>query len=163
MTADRFSGVLVPVATPFGDDLTPDAERLARLCRLLLEDGAGGLAVFGTTSEANSLSAGERMALLDHLIELRQRLLWSVVAVFVCFIVCFIFATDIYNILLHPYRIAVGAEHLSQHPLSVLLLEAPGALQKQDGSRGIGDDACTGLGPPCDILDPLRRGRDLAL
>ncbi len=68
MTADRFSGVLVPVATPFGDDLTPDAERLAQLCRLLLEDGAGGLAVFGTTSEANSLSAGERMALLDHLI-----------------------------------------------------------------------------------------------
>ncbi len=68
MTADRFAGVLVPVATPFGDDLTPDAERLTRLCRLLLEDGAGGLAVFGTTSEANSLSAGERMALLDHLI-----------------------------------------------------------------------------------------------
>ena len=46
--------------------------------------------------------------LMDHLIELRQRLLWSVVAIFVCFIICFIFATDIYNILLHPYRLAVG-------------------------------------------------------
>ncbi len=46
--------------------------------------------------------------LMDHLIELRQRLLWSVVAIFVCFIICFFFATDIYNVLLHPYRMAVG-------------------------------------------------------
>ncbi len=59
--------------------------------------------------EKDSIEAS-KAPLLDHLIELRQRLLWSVVAVFVCFIVCFIFATDIYNILLHPYRIAVGAD-----------------------------------------------------
>ncbi len=57
--------------------------------------------------EKDSIEAS-KAPLLDHLIELRQRLLWSVVAVFVCFIACFIFATDIYNILLHPYRIAVG-------------------------------------------------------
>ncbi len=38
-------------------------------CRWLLEQGVDGLAVFGTTSEANSLSLEERMALLDALLE----------------------------------------------------------------------------------------------
>lgn len=69
MNANRFSGVLVPVATPFDDALAPDPGRFVRLCTLLLEEGAGGLAVFGTTSEANSMAAGERMDLLDRLID----------------------------------------------------------------------------------------------
>jgi 4-hydroxy-tetrahydrodipicolinate synthase len=34
-----------------------------------LDQGAGGLAIFGTTSEANSMAPGERMALLDRLVE----------------------------------------------------------------------------------------------
>ncbi|MGI9380246.1 MAG: twin-arginine translocase subunit TatC [Methyloligellaceae bacterium] len=51
--------------------------------------------------EKDSIEAS-KAPLLDHLIELRQRLLWSVVAVFVCFIACFIFATDIYNICCTP-------------------------------------------------------------
>ena len=37
--------------------------------RLLLEDGADGLAPFGTTSEATSLSVAERMAALEALVE----------------------------------------------------------------------------------------------
>jgi 4-hydroxy-tetrahydrodipicolinate synthase len=37
-------------------------------CRWLLDEGADGLAIFGTTSEANSMAASERMALLDRLI-----------------------------------------------------------------------------------------------
>ena len=69
MGDDRFRGVLVPVLTPFGDDLRPDPGRLAQACRRLLDEGAAGLAVFGTTSEANSLSADERMAVLDGLLE----------------------------------------------------------------------------------------------
>ena len=46
--------------------------------------------------------------LLDHLIELRQRLIWSLVAVGLSFIVCFIFARQIYNLLVIPYQWAHG-------------------------------------------------------
>jgi 4-hydroxy-tetrahydrodipicolinate synthase len=49
--------------------LSVDGERLVAHCRWLLDEGANGLAVFGTTSEANSLSAGERMAALEQLID----------------------------------------------------------------------------------------------
>ncbi len=65
---DLMSGVLAPVVTPFTSDLTPDAERLLKHCRWL-QDQNCGLAVFGTNSEANSLSVGERTRLLDMLIE----------------------------------------------------------------------------------------------
>ncbi|MEJ8475999.1 twin-arginine translocase subunit TatC [Roseibium algae] len=41
--------------------------------------------------------------LIEHLIELRQRLMKSVIAIILMFIVCFYFATDIYNILTVPY------------------------------------------------------------
>lgn len=63
-----FAGVLSPVLTPFKKDLRPDAERFVVHCRWLLEQGATGLAVFGTTSEANSLSVKERIELLEALI-----------------------------------------------------------------------------------------------
>ncbi len=63
-----FAGVLSPVLTPFTQDLSPDTERFVSHCRWLLERGVNGLAVFGTTSEANSLSVGERMQLLDALV-----------------------------------------------------------------------------------------------
>src|SRR5579875_2748097 len=68
MAAANFAGVLVPVLTPFTPEGEPDAARFAAFCRWLLDEGADGLAVFGTTSEANSMSPQERMALLDHLI-----------------------------------------------------------------------------------------------
>jgi 4-hydroxy-tetrahydrodipicolinate synthase len=64
----RLSGVLAPVLTPFGSDLSPDAARFVRHCRWLLSQGCAGLAVFGTTSEANSLSVEEREALLQELL-----------------------------------------------------------------------------------------------
>jgi 4-hydroxy-tetrahydrodipicolinate synthase len=69
MTAQPFAGVLVPVLTPFTSSGEPDAARFTAFCWWLLDQGAGGLAIFGTTSEANSMSPAERMALLDHLIE----------------------------------------------------------------------------------------------
>ncbi len=65
----RLQGVLAPVLTPFHADLSPDARRLARHCRWLLAHGCAGLAPFGTTSEANSLSVDEREALLDAILE----------------------------------------------------------------------------------------------
>jgi 4-hydroxy-tetrahydrodipicolinate synthase len=69
MPSQPFSGVLVPVLTPFTPSGEPDAGRFVAFCRWLLDQGAGGLAIFGTTSEANSMSPGERMELLDRLIE----------------------------------------------------------------------------------------------
>ena len=69
MTAQPFHGVLVPVLTPFTASGEPDAGRFIAFCRWLLDQGANGLAIFGTTSEANSMSPAERMALLDRLIE----------------------------------------------------------------------------------------------
>jgi 4-hydroxy-tetrahydrodipicolinate synthase len=68
MAAHNFAGVLVPVLTPFTRAGEPDSKRFIAFCRFLLDQGADGLAVFGTTSEANSMSAGERMELLDRLV-----------------------------------------------------------------------------------------------
>jgi 4-hydroxy-tetrahydrodipicolinate synthase len=64
---DRITGVLSPVVTPFTADLAPDAERFVRQCRWLLSQNVG-LAVFGTNSEANSLSVDEKVELLDRLV-----------------------------------------------------------------------------------------------
>ena len=69
MPSQPFSGVLVPVLTPFTPSGEPDAGRFVAFCRWLLDQGAGGLAIFGTTSEANSMSPAERIELLDRLIE----------------------------------------------------------------------------------------------
>ena len=65
----RIKGVLSPVVTPFNRDLAPDADRFVRHCKWLLSHGCSGLAVFGTNSEANSLSVDERVMLLEALIE----------------------------------------------------------------------------------------------
>jgi 4-hydroxy-tetrahydrodipicolinate synthase len=67
--AQRLRGVLSPVVTPFRKDYAPDAQRFVRHCKWLLAHGCSGLAVFGTNSEANSLSADERMTLLEQLVE----------------------------------------------------------------------------------------------
>jgi 4-hydroxy-tetrahydrodipicolinate synthase len=63
----RLRGVLAPVVTPFTCDLKPDPERFIVHCRWLLSQNCG-LAVFGTNSEANSLSVEERIALLEALL-----------------------------------------------------------------------------------------------
>lgn len=65
---EKMSGVLSPVVTPFKADLSPDADRLIRQCRWLLSQNCG-LAVFGTNSEANSLSVEEKIELLDALVD----------------------------------------------------------------------------------------------
>jgi sec-independent protein translocase protein TatC len=48
--------------------------------------------------------------LIEHLIELRRRLMWALLAIAAAFAVCFYFAKPIYNLLLWPYRVAVGAD-----------------------------------------------------
>ena len=64
----KFSGVLSPVLTPFTKDLKPDSRRLVKLCRWLSSQNVA-LVLFGTTSEANSLSLVEKISLLDDLVE----------------------------------------------------------------------------------------------
>jgi 4-hydroxy-tetrahydrodipicolinate synthase len=64
---ERIRGVLAPVVTPFKDDLAPDSQRFIGHCKWLLSQNCG-LAVFGTNSEANSLSLEERLNLLDELV-----------------------------------------------------------------------------------------------
>jgi sec-independent protein translocase protein TatC len=49
--------------------------------------------------------------LMDHLIELRARLIKALVAFFLCFILCFFFAKQIYNVLVWPFVWIAGPEH----------------------------------------------------
>ena len=48
--------------------------------------------------------------LIEHLIELRRRLIYSLLAISGAFIVCYIFAGDIFDFLLIPYKLGVGGE-----------------------------------------------------
>jgi 4-hydroxy-tetrahydrodipicolinate synthase len=64
----RIEGVLSPVITPFRKDYSPDSDRFARHCQWLLRNGCSGLAVFGTNSEANSMSVEEKLELLGALV-----------------------------------------------------------------------------------------------
>lgn len=61
------TGIWPPAATPFREDLSIDTERYVAFCHELLRDGAHGLAVLGTTSEANSLDFEERKSVLEKL------------------------------------------------------------------------------------------------
>lgn len=62
------TGIWPPAATPFREDLSIDMERYIAFCHELLRDGAHGLAVLGTTSEANSLDLEERKSVLEKLV-----------------------------------------------------------------------------------------------
>lgn len=64
----RFKGVLTPVITPFSANLEPDSARFVRHCQWMMSNDVG-LAIFGTNSEANSLSVEEKERLLDALLE----------------------------------------------------------------------------------------------
>ncbi len=46
--------------------------------------------------------------LMEHLIELRQRLMRSVIVIAILFVICFIFAQQIFNILIVPYQWGAG-------------------------------------------------------
>jgi sec-independent protein translocase protein TatC len=45
--------------------------------------------------------------LIEHLVELRTRLIWSLAAFFLAFLVCFFFAKQLFNLLVIPYKWAV--------------------------------------------------------
>lgn len=60
--------VFAPVVTPFAADLSVDTARFVAFCQWLVGQGAG-LALFGTNSEANSLSLAERHAALHAVLD----------------------------------------------------------------------------------------------
>ncbi|MDP3086279.1 MAG: dihydrodipicolinate synthase family protein [Rubrivivax sp.] len=64
---ETMRGVLSPVITPFRADLSVDVPVLAAQCRWLL-DADVGLAIFGTNSEGNSMSAAERAEVIAGLV-----------------------------------------------------------------------------------------------
>lgn len=68
MANDTLAGVFAPVLTPFDKTLKPDAQLFAKYCGWILSQGSG-LAVFGTNSEANSLTVEEKLELLALLVE----------------------------------------------------------------------------------------------
>ncbi len=45
--------------------------------------------------------------LIEHLMELRTRLIWSLVAFFIAFVACFAVTKQLFNYLVYPYKWAV--------------------------------------------------------
>jgi 4-hydroxy-tetrahydrodipicolinate synthase len=65
MTDLKITGVYCAAVTPVTDDLAPDHAAFVAHCHRLLEDGCDGIAMLGTTGEANSFSLDERKTLLE--------------------------------------------------------------------------------------------------
>lgn len=61
-------GVFCASATPVLEDGTPDHAAFATHCKALIEEGCDGVALLGTTGEANSFSIAQRQDLLDRVI-----------------------------------------------------------------------------------------------
>ena len=59
------TGVYCAAATPVLADLTPNLPAFAAHCRWLISEGCDGVALLGTTGEANSFSSAERKAILE--------------------------------------------------------------------------------------------------
>ena len=69
--------------------------------------------------------------LMDHLIELRQRLIYSLIGIGIAFIVCFFFAKQIYNVLVWPYQWARGDHQKIEMIYTCLLYTSPSPRDRQ--------------------------------
>lgn len=65
MSAPHPIGVFCAALTPLTEALAPDHARFVAHARRLLDEGCDGIAMLGTTGEANSFSSDERRALLE--------------------------------------------------------------------------------------------------
>jgi sec-independent protein translocase protein TatC len=68
-------------------------------------------------------SDDKKMPLLDHLIELRSRLLRAVIALFVAFLVCFYFAEPLYAFLVQPLAEILAEKGLDRRMIYTALTE----------------------------------------
>ena len=58
--------------------------------------------------------------LLEHLIELRRRLMWSIGGFFIAFLICFYFAQPIFNLLVVPFQWATAWAGLNAHKVDLI-------------------------------------------
>jgi sec-independent protein translocase protein TatC len=63
------------------------------------------------TEEDEKEIEATKAPLMEHLIELRERLIKALIAFVLTFLVCFFFAGDIYNVLIFPFEWIAGAEN----------------------------------------------------
>ena len=69
MTYTPIRGVLVPLLTPFNDDMTVATGLYVEHAKWLLDQGCAGLVPFGTTGEALSVGFDERIAAVRALVD----------------------------------------------------------------------------------------------
>ncbi len=69
MSNSPYKGVFSAVVTAVKDDLSPDLDLMAEHSKWLLANGCDGLAVLGTTGEANSFGLKERISIIEGLVE----------------------------------------------------------------------------------------------
>ncbi len=79
-----------------------------------------------TTKDSGTGDGGDpfettKMPLMDHVVELRNRLMWSVLAVIICFVVAYVFSAEVYEILTHPLYLASGG----REDVSTMIFTAP--------------------------------------
>lgn len=76
-----------------------------------------------STKEEDDIEA-TKAPLLEHLVELRNRLVWSIVALFIAFVACYFFAEPIYHLLMRPLVQAYGNELASRRMIFTAPQEA---------------------------------------
>ena len=65
----KISGTYCASLTPFNADYSINKKLLLEHCNSLLTKNIDGIAIFGTTGEANSLSIEEKLDAINYLIE----------------------------------------------------------------------------------------------
>jgi sec-independent protein translocase protein TatC len=74
------------------------------------------------TADDEAAIDATKAPLMTHLIELRQRLIWSTIAFVACFLICFVFSKPIYAFLTEPLAAALKGEP-DQHMIATGLTE----------------------------------------
>lgn len=69
MSSERYKGVFSAVLTPLNADMSPNLDLMAEHCKWLLGNGCDGLAILGTTGEANSFGLKERISIIEGIVE----------------------------------------------------------------------------------------------
>lgn len=72
-----------------------------------------------TTAEDDEIEKSSA-PLIEHLIELRSRLMWSIGGFFIAFLVCFFFAKELFNLLVIPFKWAVSWAGMAQDKVELI-------------------------------------------